>query len=163
MSWNWKKELFCILDYFAQHSDIWKKKVQNLLKNSKNFIFLKFQILIYDRNRPGISQYVAGRSGESSSLLKIFFMLNWQKLTNLSQKTYPPKRAFVFFFFFFFFLGGGGGREIISTMCLGLKLCGYKIFYFFFEFLLIFPRTKNTSNIAHFFKNFVSLIFSVKT
>ena len=80
-----------------------KKKVQNLLKNSKNLIFLKFQILIYGRNWPGIGRYVAKRLVQSPSLAKIFFMSNRQKLTNLSQKNIPPQKSL-------FFLGGGGSN-----------------------------------------------------
>ena len=94
-----------------------KKKVQNLLKNSKNLIFLKFQILIRDWNRPGVGRYVTVRSAQSPSLSKIFFMQNGQKLTNLSQKKHTPppkKRAF------FFGGGGSGDRWSLRTMCLGL-------------------------------------------
>ena len=95
-----------------------KKKVKNVLKNSKTLIFLKFQILICGRNWPGIVRYVAGRSAQPSSLPKIFFMPNRQKLTNLSQKNIPrsPKTAF-------FFFGGGGGsadKWSLRTKCLGL-------------------------------------------
>jgi hypothetical protein len=81
-----------------------KKKVPNLLKNSKNLIFLKFQILICDQNWPGVDRYVAGRLAQSQSLSKMFFMLNGQKFTNLSQKNIPPKKGL-------FFWGGGGLRR----------------------------------------------------
>ena len=120
--------------------NIWtfeKKKVQNLLKNSKNLIFLKFQILICGWNRPGIGRYVAERSAQSPNLAKIFFMQNGQKLTNLFQKNipHPKKRAF-------FWGGGSGDRWSLRTMCLGLdwKFKTPRTYVFFFFCLILCAR-----------------------
>ena len=98
-----KKKIIFHFRLFCSTFGHLKKKIQNLLKNSKNLIFLKFRILICDQNRPGIGQYVAGRLDQSPSLPQIFSMPNGQQLTNSSQKIYPPspkKRA------------GGGGQEL---------------------------------------------------
>ena len=91
-----KKRIIFLFRLFCSTFGHLKKKVQTLLKNSKNLIFLKFQILICGWNRPGIGRYVTGRSAQSPSLSKIFFMQSGQKLTNLFQKNIPPpKRAFL--------------------------------------------------------------------
>ena len=113
-----KKRIIFHFGLFCSTFGHLKKKVQNLLKNSKNLIFLKFQILICGRNWPGIGRYVAERSAQSPSLAKIFFMPNGEKLTNLSQKNIPPKKRT----FFFFGGGGSGDRWSLRTMCLGLTI-----------------------------------------
>ena len=84
-----KKRIILHFRLFCSTFGHLKKKVQNLLKNSENLIFLKFQILICDRNWARIGW----RSAQSQSLPQIFFMPNGQKLTNLSQKKHTPQKG----------------------------------------------------------------------
>ena len=107
-----KKRIIFLFRLFCSTFGHLKKKSPNFAqKQQKSHIF---EISNFDL-RPESGRYVAGRSAQSPSLSKIFFMRNGQKLTNLSQKNIPPQKGP--------FFGGGGGsatRWSLRTKCLGL-------------------------------------------
>ena len=91
-----------------------------MLKNSKNLIFLKFQILIRDWNRSGNRPICGHKVGSVPKSFQNFFYAKRTQIDELISKkhTPPPKKGL--FFWGGWGGGGSGDRWSLRTMCLGL-------------------------------------------